>query len=155
ELARRAADELGQRSQQCMIASNHALNALRVGRFEEAEALSHRMVALGGESEGPDTYAAHWMQMFLIRREQGRLAVIEQPFGHAAVEFANRWPLACMLAHAHARAGRTAEARRALVGLGGGDLAQLPRDNEWLLALSFLPEVCEAAGDTARAEQLY
>jgi DNA-binding SARP family transcriptional activator len=155
ELARNTADRLGQPAQHWIVAEHAAMRALAQGRFLDAETLIDQALRIGAASVPAEAVVGHRMQLFLLRREQGRLAEIEQQLAAAAVEHHARWPLRCLLAHLYAALGRTDDARRALSELGDGDLASLPRDNEWLFALSFLPEVCASADDLARAEQLY
>ncbi|HEX8026145.1 MAG TPA: hypothetical protein VF484_08070, partial [Candidatus Limnocylindrales bacterium] len=155
EVAARAARELGQPAQLNMIMSNQAVDAFRAGHLAEAEELTSRAVLIGAGSEGPEAVVAHRMQMFLIRREQGRVPEIEADLLGVARQLPNRWVLGCVVAALHAERGRVAAAKRALHELGDGDLARLPLDNEYLFGVSLLPEVCAIAGDEARAAQLH
>jgi DNA-binding SARP family transcriptional activator len=154
EHCRRAAVALGQPSQLCIVSSCHATSALSEGRFADAEALANHTLLVGGVADA-EVVVAHRMQLFAIRREQARLGEIERDLAAAAATYGNRWLLQCLVANLEATLERTASARRALEALGGGDLSRLARDNEWLTALSFLPEVCERVGDVGRARQLY
>jgi len=153
ELAVRLADELGQPAHQWLATMHLAMRACSEGRLADSEALFHRAYAFGRESVGQDAVVGLQIQLFLVRREQGRLTEIERGLAASAAEHRNRYPLRFMLAHMHAMLGRIADSRHALAELG--DLDALPRDNEFLFALSLLPEVCEIARDLARAEQVY
>ena len=90
--------------------------------------------------------------MFNIRREQGRLAEVE-----AAVHgFIARYPAVpawrCSLALLHLELGREDDARAELARLSPG---ALPRDANWLIAVTLLAEVCGRVGDAGRAAELY
>ena len=61
-----------------------------------------------------------------------------------------------MALHAGAAARRAGAPRRGARGARGGrTLAALPRDANWLIALTLLSEVCAALGDAERARELY
>ena len=49
------------------------MRALLEGRFEEAQKLADRALALGAPIRGRTAEQYHWTQTFWIRREQGRL----------------------------------------------------------------------------------
>jgi tetratricopeptide (TPR) repeat protein len=61
----------------------------------------------------------------------------------------------CVLANLYAGTGQTANARAILEALAENGFASLPRDNEWLFAMSLLPEVAEALNDTERAAEMF
>ena len=61
----------------------------------------------------------------------------------------------CALAHAYARLGHGAEARRALDELARDGFAAVPFDQEWLYGLSLLAEAAALLGDAGHAAVLY
>jgi DNA-binding CsgD family transcriptional regulator len=95
------------------------------------------------------------LQMFAIRREQGRLAevmpVLELAAGAKSVEGVWRPGLAVLFAEV----GRLDNARSLFETLASDDFAGLPRDSVWPATLSFLAEVCIAVGDSKHAALLY
>ena len=98
---------------------------------------------------------AYAQAMFNIRREQGRLAEVEDAV-RGFVELypalpAWRGALALLLVEL----GREDEARAEFEGVARGGFAALPRDANWLIGVTLLAEVCGALGDGARAEALY
>ena len=50
--------------------------AILDGRFEEAERLSKEALELGRQTHGEDVEGVYGIQMFTIRREQGRLGEV-------------------------------------------------------------------------------
>jgi tetratricopeptide (TPR) repeat protein len=98
------------------------------------------------------TYRA--IQLFALRREQGRLEEVEPVLGRAAREMPAYRVLRCVLAHVYAELGREWEARQALESLGPR-FDSLPVDDEWIFGMSLLPEVVAYLGDGDRAATLY
>ena len=87
-------------------------------------------------------------------REQGRLSEVEQSLERFAREYpaAPVWRAAA--AYAHAALGRTDPARRALEALTANELAEVPRDGEWLSTVALLVRVAALLGDAERSAQL-
>ena len=94
------------------------------------------------------------MQMFTLRREQGRLhelAVVRhfvQQHGAAST-----WRPG--LALIYCELGREREARAAFEQLAAHDFADLPQDSLWITCVAYLAEVCAFLGDARRAATLY
>jgi tetratricopeptide (TPR) repeat protein len=61
----------------------------------------------------------------------------------------------CVLANLYAELERRDDARAELEEVAAHGFSALPRDNAWLFAMSWLPEVLEFLGDTTRAEELH
>jgi tetratricopeptide (TPR) repeat protein len=109
---------------------------------------------LGERAQHGDAVVASRVQTFLVRREQGHVEQVGEAIAGSLGEFpARRSLFGSVLANLHATLGRQRDTSRALDLLG--DLGTLPRDNEWLFALSLLSEACALAGDRARAAVLY
>jgi tetratricopeptide (TPR) repeat protein len=125
------------------------------GRFDEAEQLAGEALALGQRGQGENATNAFAQAMFNIRREQGRLAEVEP----AVVHFVDLYPAlpAWRAAHAmlHLELGRRVEAREQFERIAGAGFDALPRDANWLIAVTLLSEVSGALGDATRSEQLY
>ena len=58
------------------LASIEAVRAILLGEFEEAERLADRALEIGGDVQGELAAGVYGVQMFTIRREQGRLAEV-------------------------------------------------------------------------------
>jgi tetratricopeptide (TPR) repeat protein len=125
------------------------------GDFEEAERLAGETLAIGQRSHAENALHYHAMAMFNIRREQGRLAEVED----AVARFIEMYPAIpawrCTQALMHVELGRPDAAREAFEAVAGPGLDALPRDANWLIALTLLAEVCGALGDAERARALY
>jgi tetratricopeptide (TPR) repeat protein len=125
------------------------------GRFDEAERLAGEALALGQRGQGENATNAFAQAMFNIRREQGRLAEVEP----AVARFVDLYPAlpAWRVAYAmlHLELRRPAEARALFEQLAAPGFDALPRDANWMIAVTLLAEICGAFGDATRAEELY
>ncbi len=125
------------------------------GDFALAEKLAGEALELGqrGQAENATNYYA--MALFNIRREQGRLSELEV----AVRRFIEMYPAIpawrCTLALLLVELGRPDEARGVFEALAGPGFGALPRDANWLIAVTLLAEVCGALGDAARAAELH
>ena len=129
--------------------------AVAEGRFAEAEEAAERafeLSTLAGEPFGAGIYGLH---MFVLRREQGRLAEVK-PILEAVArgdDDGGLWrPGLAML---YAELGMLEEARGQFEALAADGFAGIPRDAVWPGVLAFLAEVCDALGDSVRATVLY
>jgi DNA-binding CsgD family transcriptional regulator len=95
------------------------------------------------------------MQMFTLRRQQGRL----QEFAPAVRYFVATSPEHAAwrpgLAVIYSELGLEQEARAEFERLAAHDFADLPQDAMWLACLVYLAEVCAFLGDARRAATLY
>jgi DNA-binding CsgD family transcriptional regulator/tetratricopeptide (TPR) repeat protein len=102
---------------------------------------------------GRDASGVYGIQMFGVRREQGRLAELAPVIRVLADrEFAGAWRPA--LAVVLAELGMEAEARRELARLVDGGLEEL-RPSLWLASAVYLADACALVGDEAMAQILY
>lgn len=138
-----------------VCASFRAMRAVFAGHLAEGEQLAHEALAIGQRLRGQDASGSFGIQMFTVRREQGRLrelAPLVQYFvqtsqGHTA------WRPG--LAVIYSELGLMAEARAEFERLAVHDFAAIPQDAIWLACIIYLAEVCTALGDAARAATLY
>jgi DNA-binding SARP family transcriptional activator len=149
------AEELRQPAQRWAAAAMDALLALHEGRLEEAEALIERALVLGRRAQRREAESAYALQLYELRREQGRAGETWHLLSEAARDLPARPLFRCALACLTAELGRQTEARRHFEALAAEEFAVLPRDQEWLLSATFLAETCIALGDADRAGQLY
>jgi len=133
------------RAQRCLFDLAEGSFELAELAIEDERTLSHTIPR--------DYISSRRFQLFLLRREQGRLAEMESVVRDSAEEFLwyPLWhrALTCLLLDL----GRVDEAREVF----GQALERfpLPRDNEWLLGMALTSEACAALGDLAPAEDLY
>jgi DNA-binding SARP family transcriptional activator len=128
------------------------------GRLGDAEALATEGLRIGRDAGNADAETVHAMQMFFIRRDQGRLGDAElSPLRALRARAADPpmwWFASVLLALAHAEAGRMDEAAEAFgtvreLGFGGViDNHFKPRFLCWAAA------VCTALGDRRTGAEL-
>ncbi len=131
-----------------------ALRASMSGAFSEAEARSRAALELGLRVN--EEVAQQWfaIQLFFLRRAQGRVAELEEPLR----ELAGRQPHApwrAGLARLLAEQGRDAEARLLLSELCAGGVERIRLDVNWPVRMSCLAEASATLGDAGAAEGLY
>jgi DNA-binding NarL/FixJ family response regulator len=126
--------------------------ALMRGEFADAERLIREFQELLPVAVHADQLS---MQIFTLRRDQGRLAAFQPIVAaflrqHAA---ASVWRPG--LALIYLELGQPEQARAEYEKLAAGDFLSIPRDGRWLYCIVYLSEVCAALGDAARAGVLY
>jgi DNA-binding CsgD family transcriptional regulator/tetratricopeptide (TPR) repeat protein len=128
--------------------------ALCDGRLTEAEELADRSKEWSRLLTGRDASGTYGVQMFSIRREQGRLAELAPAVRILAGdgERAGAWRpgLIALLTEL----GMESEARREVSRLGAEGIDSF-RDSLWLAALAYLTDACTVLGDKATAATLY
>jgi len=140
---------------QAAALSSQTLLAIHAGRFAEAEALARETLKVGRRFSSANAAGAYGMQMFSIRREQGRLAevlpVLRQFVAGQAESAIWRPGLAVL----YMELDLHEETQAAFESLAGDDFAAIPHSGLWPTSMAFLAEVCAYLKDTARAATLY
>jgi DNA-binding CsgD family transcriptional regulator len=127
--------------------------ALCDGRLHEAEAAAERSREWSRLLAGRDPSSVYGIQMFGIRREQGRLAELAPAVRSLAVsDRAAAWRPG--LAALMAELGMVREARAELDRIRAEGLDTL-RPSLWLASLTYLADVCAIAGDAEMAKLVY
>jgi tetratricopeptide (TPR) repeat protein len=156
EASIRLAEDLRQPSHRWYPAADRAWLALFEGRFDQAEPLIQEALRVGENALGPmEARVAHRLQLYELRRVQGRVAEMEDVIRRSVGEFPGYPMFRAVLASIHAEMGRVPQARVVLEDLAADGFAWLPFDNEWLFGMSFLPEVASFLGDAGRAQALH
>jgi tetratricopeptide (TPR) repeat protein len=133
----------------------HCTRAQLAGRFDDAERLANETLEIGRHGQAENAVNYYAQAMFNIRREQGRLDEVE-PSVRRFIELypalvAWRAALALLLVEL----GRTDEARDEFATLADAGFDSIPRDANWLIAVTLLAEVCGALRDAVAAAALY
>lgn len=149
----RVAEELRQPAQRWYVAVMDAMLALFDGDMREAETLVHRAQGLHPHSWSAN--GSYRSQLFVLRREQVRLAEIEELIRRSAEEYAVFPVFRAMLAVLYAELGREEEARATFDAVAVNNFGDLPWDCEWLYGVALLADVACALGDLPRASILY
>jgi tetratricopeptide (TPR) repeat protein len=130
-----------------MVAVARTLCALLEGRFEEAEELIEEAFQLGERTIPWNAAVTRHLQLFALRREQRRLDELEATVRHA-MHTHRTYPIwRCVLADLYAELGREEEARAEFERFATSDFTELPFNEEWLLGMTLLADVCAALGD--------
>jgi DNA-binding CsgD family transcriptional regulator/tetratricopeptide (TPR) repeat protein len=128
--------------------------ALADGRIDEAAALADRALdysRLGGLDAG----AAHGIQTFAIRREQGRLAELAPMARLLTSDEARSAVWRPGLTVLFAELGMGDEARQEIARLCADGFAEVPHDSLRIAALTYLAEACYLVDDTVHAPLVY
>ena len=139
----------------CLINHFHACEASLEGRFVDFEHFAQEALAVGQALEVENAAGIFGTQMFMLRREQGRLCEVE-PLLHYFIrtpEGAYAWRPG--LALIYAELGHTSEAAAEFDQLARRNFSDLPQDGNWLVAMTYLADVCVFLGDTSNALTLY
>jgi len=153
-LARLAAD-LRQPAQLWHAYVSEAMLALLEGRVDDVERLIEHTLAAGERSQSWNAVLTHRVQMFMLRREQGRLPEVEEMIRRAVHEYPAMLGVRCILVHVLAALGLEPEARAELRDVLDRDLARHHIDEWWLFGLSLLCEPCVALRDADGAARLH
>jgi tetratricopeptide (TPR) repeat protein len=151
----RLARELGDPFNTYNACAMRAALPLMAGRFDEAERLSMEAFETGKRLGVDNVEGVMGVQMFTIRREQGRLAELAPVVRHFVNDRGAGAAWRPGLALVYADLGDCAAARREFEDLAAGEFAVVPRDALWQTCLCYLAEVCAALGDRERAAWLY
>lgn len=131
-----------------------AIRALMRGELDEAERFEQEAAQRIGEVEDSVGVLLIAGQMWVLRREQGRLVEMREPTAALVQAHPNIPTWRCALAVVELDAGDTAAARHHVQGLMERGLDAIPRDNVWLLAHTLLGEACAAVGNPAWCAQI-
>jgi tetratricopeptide (TPR) repeat protein len=154
-LCGRLADELRQPGYLWWTAVFRGMRALLDGRFAAAETLIHDAFAIGQRAQTENATQVFATQMFLLRREQGRLAELEPAFKGMVEQYPDIPSWRCGLAMLYTQVNRLEEAHKEFERLARHDFTDLPRDLFWLIGIVLLADVCCSLEDRPRAARLY
>lgn len=129
--------------------------AILAGRFELAESLAQETLEAGQKLSVENAEGVMGVQMFTIRREQGRLQEIAPLVKHFVSEHGANAAWRPGLALIYAEIGQPEEARAEFERLAADNFSSMPRDSLWQTCLSYLAEVCGELRDAERAKVLY
>ncbi len=135
--------------------ASQAMVATHQGRFGEGEALALQALRCGERFDRANAAGMFGVQMFTLRRHQGRLRelapVLERFLQEQSVARTWRPGLAIL----HCELGARDAARQVFEDLAADSFAGLPNDAIRSASLAYLAEVCAWLGDTAHAPQLH
>jgi len=129
--------------------------AIQAGRFEEAESLTMAAFETGQKLGIDNNEGVMGIQMFTIRREQGRLAEIAPIVKHFVDDHGTGAAWRPGLALVYADIGENEKARIEFERLAEDRFSAIPQDSLWQTCLTYLSEVCCALDRQEDAQVLY
>lgn len=132
-----------------------AMRALLAGRFADSERLAQEALMIGQRLQTENAAGIFGLQMFTLRREQGRLQELEGAVRYFVQQHTTAAAWRPGLALIYSELGRQREARAEFEHLARHDFIDLPRDALWVASMTYLVDVCTFLGDAARAAILY
>ena len=139
---------------QFMTTHLETILAIAAGDFTGAEVLAERGLTQDLADDSARGAGVYGVQMYAIRRAQGRLAEVT-PVLELLARSADPPPVwRPGLAALYAELGMLDEARAQFDQLSPDSFAAVARDSMWPACLMFLAETCLALGDTDRADVL-
>jgi DNA-binding CsgD family transcriptional regulator len=140
-----------QRTYSIQVFGSRIMLALMRGEFPDAERLILKVQPL--------IVAVHVdqlsMQIFTLRRDQGRLALLQPVVSMFLRQHAVGSIWRPGLALVYLEMDQHDNARAEYEKVAADDFASIPRDGRWLYCMVYLSEVCAALGDAARAALLH
>ena len=125
------------------------------GRFDEAERLAEETLAIGRRGQAENATHVYAQSLFNLRREQGRLAEVEEGVRGMIGLYPAVPAWRCSLALLLLELGREDEAAAEFDAVAAAGFDALPRDANWLIAITLLAEVCARLGRRDHAGELY
>jgi tetratricopeptide (TPR) repeat protein len=136
------------------LSSTEAMRSILHGDFAEAERLAEEALHAAAGVDDEVVKGVYGMQMFTIRREQGRLAEVAPVIKRFAAEKSRDPVWRPGLALIASDLGFTQAAQKTFGEIAADGFA-LPVDARRNITLCYLAEVCARLGDAGRAERLY
>ena len=131
-----------------------AMRAHVAGRFAEAEERTHRALQLGQEARSPNALILFGTQLYLVRREQGRLGEMEEMLVGMMRQLPDFSLFPMGLAGLYAAQDERAKAAELFETLAEHDFEDVPFDMGYLTHLSIATRVACYLRDARRAELL-
>jgi DNA-binding winged helix-turn-helix (wHTH) protein len=129
-----------------LVENHRALRAFYDGDLALAEKFTDRCYEIAGTMTGEDTSGTYGLRMFLIRREQDRLAGLRPVLAHLRDGHADAAFWGPGLAILQVELGELDEAEATVAPLADAGFDRLPYDAMWATILAFLAEVAVATG---------
>ena len=135
-------------------ASINALRAILLGDFVDAERLAEQALQVATEIPQEVSMGVYGVQMFTIRREQGRLSEVAPLIRQFVTETPEGAAWRPGLALIASDLGFDEAATKIFDNIAIGRF-ELPLDAKRNISLCYLAEVCARLGDAERADELY
>jgi eukaryotic-like serine/threonine-protein kinase len=148
------AEELRQPYWMALSKTTAATLSLAVARLDEVESIVEETGAIGRRLRAASIEFYSDMQLFALRREQGRLSELDALTDRWMRDEKNLGRVARLSAIRHMELGDDAGVRRCFELVAADRFAALPRNNLWVDTLCNLADVCSFLDDPDRATLL-
>lgn len=149
------AEELGEPFYQYVHMTCKACLLLVSGRFTEFERLVEHIYDSGRRMQGLEADGPYSLQMFSLRREQGRLAELAPVIAHIVNSTPNASTWRPGLALLYMELNDIENARQQFEIIAKHEFTDLPTDSMHCCCLVFLAEICAFLKDGSRGKTLY
>jgi class 3 adenylate cyclase/tetratricopeptide (TPR) repeat protein len=139
----------------CLLYNFRATRAFMQGHFADGERLAQQALAVGQGLQTENAAGIFGLQMFMLRREQGRLKEVEPVVRYFVQQHSASAAWGPGLALLYCELGLTEQARSAFEPLAQHDFTDLPRDGLWMACMIYLVDTCTYLGDVPRAAILH
>jgi class 3 adenylate cyclase/tetratricopeptide (TPR) repeat protein len=150
----RLAEELRQPAQHWFGVVLRGTLATFEGRFADSEQLVPQALELA-RAAGLIAELYGTLQLWALRRDQGRLEEVEQAIAELVQRFPMYEVLRCVQAQTAVELGRKPAARKELHALATDDFAAIPRNDDWLFSLCLLADVSRELDEATLASSIY
>jgi DNA-binding CsgD family transcriptional regulator len=131
------------------------LRAFLAGQLLDAETCAIEAIELGRRFQSENAHLLAAVQLWLVRREQGRAGELEAEAEALVRQFPSIVGWRIILALIQAECGRRSEAGRTFGQLAADGFAAVPRDYLWLANMANVVDLCLAVGGEAEMALLY
>ena len=132
-----------------------AMRALLAGALDRADRLASEALAAGAPAEAVTASQYYAIQVLAIRRDQGRIGELERSARQLVADNPGRPAWRAALVNLLCEEDRLAEAREEFERLAARDFEDVPKDLDWMIAMTLLSDVCADLDDAERAALLY
>jgi tetratricopeptide (TPR) repeat protein len=132
-----------------------SMRALLAGELDPADRLAGEALAAGAPAEAVTASQYRAIQLLAIRRDQGRMGELERAARQLVAENPGRPAWRAALANLLCEEGRLDEAQEEFEWLAAHDFEDVPKDLDWMIAMTLLSDVCADLEDAERAARLY
>jgi DNA-binding SARP family transcriptional activator len=150
-----SARELRQPLYLWQVAIWRAMRALLAGHLSTADRLAAEALAAGIRPERETAPQYYAIQVLATRREQARIGELESSARDLVKSNPGRPAWRAGLAILLLDTGRVEEASAEFEQLAARDFSDVPKDADWLIAMTLLSDLAAGLGDPPRARLLY
>ena len=132
-----------------------AMRALLEGRLARAEELAAEALATGAPADAVTAAQYYAIQMLAVRREQDRMAELEEAGRKMVAANPARPAWRAALATVLWKSGKADDAQDELDRLARQDFRDIPRDGDWITTMVLLADLCADLRDERRCARAY